>query len=118
MRGLIALVLLTLMACTPVGPTPPTPGGGGGGGSDAASCDARGGSMQPVCRRQTLQCVITYSDAGQACRDGDDCRGDCRADIGVTAGAAVTGQCQASSDPCGCFTTVEDGRAQAGLRVD
>ena len=83
---------------------------------EARSCAARGGAMQPVCRMQTMQCVVQYSDAGQACRDGDDCQGDCRADAGAT--GQVTGQCQASSDPCGCFAVVEDGRVQHALCVD
>ena len=35
---------------------------------EARSCAARGGAMQPVCRMQTMQCVVQYSDAGQASR--------------------------------------------------
>lgn len=115
MRALAAFTLLIVVACTPVAPAPPGPGGGD---PRAAGCAMEGGTMQPVCRRQTLQCVIAYSDAGRTCRDGDDCQGDCRAGVGVEAGTSVIGQCQATSDPCGCFTTIEDGRAQAGLCVD
>lgn len=118
MRAIAAFALLIVMACTPVAPTPPGPGPGSGGTTDSAACTAQGGTMRPVCRRQTMQCVIAYSDAGRTCRDGDDCQGDCRAEVGVEAGTSVTGQCQATSDPCGCFTTVEGGRAQAGLCVD
>lgn len=84
---------------------------------EARACAARGGALQPVCRMQSLQCVVQYSDAGRPCRDGDDCQGDCRADVGAS-GASVTGQCQASSDPCGCFALVEDGRVESALCVD
>lgn len=125
-RLFAALVAAALTACAP--PAAPTPTGEaaetpasapvGAGTPEAAACAQRGGALRPVCRMQTLQCVVQYSDAGRACRDGDDCQGDCRADAGVTPGASITGQCQASSDPCGCFTTVEGGRAQAGLCVD
>ena len=125
-RLLAVLILTAVTACAP--PVAPAPAEGTdpapvsapvqGDAAEVAACDARGGDMRPVCRMQSLQCVIDYSDAGRACRDGDDCQGDCRADVGATAGAPVTGQCQASSDPCGCFTTVEDGRAEAGLCVD
>jgi hypothetical protein len=117
MRGLIAFTLLILMACTPVAPAA-SPTTGWGGDPQAAGCAMEGGTMQPVCRRQTMQCVIAYSDAGRTCRDGDDCQGDCRAEPNVANGINMTGRCQADSDPCGCFTLIEDGRAQAGLCVD
>lgn len=119
MRALAAFALLIVMACTPVAPdSVAAPVAGGSSTPEAAACAADGGAIQPVCRMQTLQCVIAYSDAGQACRDGDDCQGDCRVDPSTPAGSAATGQCQATSDPCGCFANVEDGRAQAGLCVD
>ena len=128
MRGwLIAAAVGWLMACAPA-PTldaaaeaeaawasaPPVTA------SDAEirECDARGGTIRPVCMMGTPQCVVTYSDAGRACRDGDDCQGDCRAGEMGPSGQAVTGRCQADSDPCGCFANVEDGRIEAALCVD
>ena len=87
----------------------------------AADCVRRGGTMQPVGRMQTMQCVIRYADAGRRCTDGDQCAGECRvADVTArpAAGAAVVGQCQADSNRFGCFTRVEDGRAEATLCVD
>ena len=89
---------------------------------EAAACAPRGGKMLPQGRMQSLQCVVSYSDAGQRCTDGDDCQGDCRVeetDGGFpTAGAAVAGRCQASSSRFGCYTTVENGRAEATICVD
>lgn len=89
---------------------------------EAAACAARGGKMLPQGRMQTPQCVVSYSDAGQRCTDGDDCQGECRveeADGGFpTAGSAVVGRCQASSSRFGCYTTVENGRAEATICVD
>ena len=90
--------------------------------TEASDCQARGGKMLPQGRMQTLQCVVSYADAGKRCTDGDDCQGDCRveeADGGFpAAGTAVTGRCQASSSRFGCYTTVEDGRAEATICVD
>lgn len=89
---------------------------------EAAACAARGGKMLPQGRMQTPQCVVSYADAGKRCTDGDDCQGDCRveeADGGFpAAGSAVAGRCQASSSRFGCYTTVEDGRAEATICVD
>ena len=67
--------------------------------------------MRPVGRMQTMQCVVSYADAGRRCTDSDQCAGECRvADAGPrpTEGTVVAGQCQATSDRFGCFTRVED----------
>jgi hypothetical protein len=86
----------------------------------AADCIARNGTMQPVGRMQTMQCVVRYADAGKRCTDSDQCAGECRtADAARPAeGAAVAGICQATSNQFGCFTRVEDGKAEATLCVD
>lgn len=90
-------------------------------GTDADACAARGGKMLPQGRMQSLQCVVSYADAGRRCSDGDDCQGDCRIEeINGTpsAGAAVVGQCQANSSRFGCYTTVEGGKVEATICVD
>ncbi len=83
-------------------------------------CAAQGGKMERVGRAQTMQCVIGYPDGGKTCRDGDDCLGDCRVPGGVIVpdGRPVAGQCTASSNRFGCYTTIEDGVAQPGICVD
>lgn len=120
MRILIAALALMASACTPMpgattDPAAPTSS------LSATDCAARGGSMKAVGRLQTMQCVIPYADAGKTCTDGDQCAGDCRIED-VTSrpaeGAAVSGRCQANSQPFGCFTRVEDGKAAATLCVD
>ena len=88
---------------------------------DASACAARGGKMLPQGRMQSLQCVVSYTDAGQRCTDGDDCQGDCRVEDVANApqaGAAAVGQCQATSSRFGCYTTVESGKAEATICVD
>lgn len=87
----------------------------------AAECAAGGGKMLPQGRMQTLQCLVSYSDAGQRCTDGDDCQGGCRIEDVANApraGAAVVGRCQATSSPFGCYTPVENGKAEATICVD
>ena len=87
----------------------------------AADCMARGGEMKPQGRMQTLQCVVSYADAGKRCTTGDDCLGDCRVEDVTTAPAAGTtavGQCQATNSRFGCYTPVEDGKAGATICVD
>ena len=88
--------------------------------ADEASCKTTGGGWRPICRMQKPACVITYADAGKTCSDGDDCAGDC---LGAVTGAAGSGQpatgvCSTNSDPCGCKTLIEDGKATATLCVD
>ena len=126
-RLIIAVAALFAAACQPmpaevgkadlaeVAPTPTSA-------DAAADCAARGGKMLPQGRMQSLQCVVSYADAGKRCTDGDDCQGDCRveeADGGFpAAGSAVAGRCQATSSRFGCYTTVENGKAEATICVD
>uniref|UniRef100_A0A7C1SZY1 Secreted protein n=1 Tax=Agrobacterium albertimagni TaxID=147266 RepID=A0A7C1SZY1_9HYPH len=128
-RILIAAAALILAACQPVPTTTPTQTASTdtpavqtpAPGTDAAACAARGGKMLPQGRLQSLQCVVSYADAGRRCTDGDDCQGDCRIEEvngAPDAGAAAVGQCQASSSRFGCYTTVEGGKAEATICVD
>lgn len=117
LKSLLAAALtLVLMSCAPSTPPapemPPTP--------DVAACAAQGGTVGPVCRMQTLACVLSYADAGKTCSDKSDCRGRClyKGEAPTDPAAVVTGRCQATSDPCGCFTTVVRGHVGPGLCVD
>ena len=121
MKRYVMLAALFAAACQPM----PADGGPTGLGqtsaSDASACAARGGQMLPQGRMQTLQCVLTYTDAGQRCTSGEDCQGECRVEDvanAPSAGAAAVGQCQATSSRFGCYTTVEGGKAQATICVD
>ncbi len=70
---------------------------------------------------QQPACVLTFKDAGKACKDGDDCAGDCMAPSSggfAVAGSSVTGVCAVNDDPCGCKQTVEDGKATAAICID
>lgn len=126
MKRLALIAAVLLAACQPV----PEKGDYGFGNepapvavaeNPAVDCSARGGRMQPVGRLQTMQCVVAYADAGKRCTDSDQCAGECRlADVTArpAEGAATAGVCQVDSNRFGCFTRVENGRAEATLCID
>lgn len=119
MRTLILTSLvLALAACTPMPPATSTPGQSAT--ADAAACRERGGTLRPVGRMQSLQCVVPYADAGKVCTDGDQCAGDCRAapDANFDAPGPISGFCQADSDRFGCVTTLEDGKVASAMCID
>ncbi len=77
--------------------------------------------MLPQGRMQSVRCVLTYTDAGQRCTTGSDCQGDCRIEDvagAPNAGANAVGTCQRSSSRFGCYTTVENGKAEPTICVD
>lgn len=118
MKTLAAIALTALLAaCAPTAVTPaPTPAPS----ADAQACAAQGGTIQPVCRRQVPACVISFKDAGKVCRDDADCQGRClyKGEPPADREAQVTGRCQATSNPCGCFAEVEAGRYTRGVCID
>lgn len=128
MKRLVMLAALLAAACQPIpaegGRTDfaqTTPAAAQTPADEASACAARGGKMLPQGRMQTMQCVVSYTDGGQRCTDGDQCQGSCRIpDVGNApqAGAAAVGQCQPTSSSFGCYTTVEDGKAEATICVD
>jgi hypothetical protein len=113
----LALALALAGGCrmTPEAPAPGTPGPVQ---TSAQQCAGQGGSIRPVCRRQSLQCVVAYRDAGKTCTDGDQCAGDCLYEGSDPPAGQVAGACQADSDPCGCKSTVENGRIARSICVD
>ena len=123
MKAAVFTTLILLASCAPHSPTKEMHGEQPAAVSvpaDAASCRAAGGLMKPVGRMQSLQCVLSYADAGKSCTSGTQCRGDCRAAPGSDAapGQPVAGYCQATSDRFGCSTKIENGRAEATICID
>ena len=129
-RRLTALVFALLLAARAPAVPADAPSTGGAPGSqseqtapasaDRAACDRRGGRMRRVGMMGSWQCIVKYADAGKPCTDGDQCRGDCRADPALTLreGDPARGVCQVNSDRFGCFTRIEDGRAEPTLCID
>lgn len=127
MKRIILVLAVVVSACQPMSPrevivdtTDVPPAVALYENSRAAECAARGGRMTPQGRAQTMQCVVSYADAGKRCTTGSDCLGDCRAEPTATPahGAPVVGRCQANSSRFGCYTTIEGGKARATICVD
>lgn len=127
-RLIFAVAALLAAACQPIPatdgaatPAPQQSQASAAGSTDATLCASQGGKMLPQGRMQTVRCVITYADAGKRCTTGSDCQGDCRVEDAAgtpNAGAAVVGTCQVNSGRFGCYTTVENGKAEATICVD
>ena len=125
MIRLILLLAVTfgLVACNPAesGPTTTAPSAAVIP-KDEQSCRVADGDWRRVCMMGTLACVVTFKDAGKTCRDGDECQSrQCRYEGKETPsmnGQSATGKCHATSDPCGCFTLVEDGKIMGTLCAD
>ncbi|RZJ37946.1 MAG: hypothetical protein EON86_16430, partial [Brevundimonas sp.] len=124
---IIAAAALLAAACQPMPandasatPAPQPTQVSAAGTTDAALCDRAGGKMLPQGRMQSVRCVLTYTDAGQRCTTGSDCQGDCRIEDvagAPNAGANAVGTCQRSSSRFGCYTTVENGKAEPTICV-
>tara|TARA_X000001316_G_scaffold6537_1_gene1601 strand:+ start:1621 stop:2190 length:570 start_codon:yes stop_codon:yes gene_type:complete len=89
--------------------------------TERASCEAAGGTVARDGLLGWEQCIQRFADAGKACSDNSDCLGQCR----LTSSAdmpgqdvKVTGTCQVTDTPFGCYATVEHGRATPMLCVD
>lgn len=115
MRTLIltALGSLLLAGCAPTAePAAPTAQ------TLAATCSAKGGSIQPVGRAQIPTCVTPYADAGKSCTDKRQCQGACIVEGNLEPQSGVTGQCQKTDRQFGCYAKVENGKTVGAICVD
>lgn len=121
MRVLWILAALILASCAPPKTPDDTPAGATTSTSnkdDPQACVARGGTMRRICLMGELACVENYADAGKPCTDKKQCIGQCRYAGSAPPGASVVGECQRTTDPCGCFGTVANGKFEGTLCVD
>jgi len=86
----------------------------------AEQCVAKGGTMRPAGRMQTMRCAIPYADAGKTCDDKSDCEGQCLAENAVaeTPPGGITGKCQADNLLFGCLSAINGGRVTSTICVD
>jgi len=86
---------------------------------NAEQCSAISGEWRPICLLGKPACVVTYADAGKSCSDSSECSGRCiTSDSGARPGSETRGVCTATSDPCGCFQLVTNGKADYPLCAD
>jgi hypothetical protein len=83
-----------------------------------AACAELKGTYRADGRARYLHCILTFSDAGKACSDGGDCKGDCYARPDDAWPGALLGVCQATTSPFGCHSKVEQGKVVGGICVD
>lgn len=125
-RTILAAVVLMLAACAqpPVAPSDPAPQAAEKvdwqAAQNAEQCAAIEGAWRPICLMGTPACVVNYKDAGESCSDSSECSGRCvTPSMGSTPpGTATKGVCTATSDPCGCFQLVTNGKADHPLCAD
>jgi hypothetical protein len=86
--------------------------------AETSACRARGGTMKPVCMMGTVTCVVRYRDGGKRCTDASECEGNCVYEGEDPPPPDPNGNCQRTSDPCGCWSLMMNGRVQPALCVD
>jgi hypothetical protein len=90
--------------------------------ANVEACKLKGGHMEPVCLMGIPACVAAFQDAGRPCTDSSQCSGGCILDPWATEqpkpGDAASGICRQNNNPCGCYTSTVNGRADAGVCYD
>ncbi|WP_440904837.1 hypothetical protein ACMZOO_00960 [Catenovulum sp. SX2] len=86
---------------------------------DPLLCSNYGGVIEKVCSSGKKQCVIQFSDSGKSCLDSSECLGACLStNHNAQIGEEVSGQCASSSNPCGLFMPIENGKVTSIAWVD
>ena len=113
-HAILAVAVLSVIGCAAPAPQASAPAA-----SAESACADRGGRLERVGRAQTLQCVISFADAGKSCTDGSQCEaGRCLGPMEATPRESVTGQCQPTNMAFGCYTTISGGRMGPAICVD
>lgn len=86
--------------------------------AERAQCDSLGGEIQRAGLLGWEHCILPYADAGKTCSDSAECEGRCLVNEMTDTGTALSGTCQADSNPFGCYTEMEDGEAGMAICVD
>jgi hypothetical protein len=87
--------------------------------NDPIMCAQYGGTIESVCMNGIEMCIVKFKDAGKSCSDSSECDGAClsvRNDVQL--GDAVLGACSQSSDPCGLFLPLKNGKVAARVWAD
>lgn len=83
-------------------------------------CVSRGGIWGRVCLSQTLMCVRKFNDGGKVCSDSKDCESRKCLAIGREANeqGVTVGECVRTSDPCGSFNFIVNGKPTGSITYD
>ncbi len=83
-------------------------------------CVSRGGIWGRVCLSQSLMCVRKFDDGGKACSDSRDCESQKCVAVGREANeqGVTVGECLRTSDPCGSFTFIVNGKPTGSINYD
>ena len=109
---------LVLLACVAPQDDETTSGAGGAdfGYSEQAKaeCEAQKGSYARRGMLGNYTCAIPFADAGKSCSLPGDCEGQCR----VESPEATVGKCQATTDPFGCYSYIDEELQVVSICVD
>jgi hypothetical protein len=86
--------------------------------AEKADCLTKGGFIERAGMLGFERCTIRYSDGGNICIDSSNCEGKCLASVEGAQNKAVSGQCQATDNPFGCYAEVIAGTTGPALCVD
>jgi hypothetical protein len=83
-------------------------------------CVSRGGIWGRVCLSQSLMCVRKFNDGGKACSDSNDCESQKCVAVGREANeqGVTIGECVRTSDPCGSFNFIINGKPTGLINYD
>ncbi len=111
-----ALLMSSCVASGDPQPEPVPEGEHGYSSADAASCATKNGSYQRRGMMGQYSCAVPYADAGKTCSAASDCEGQCR--VADSSTKPVKGQCQATTDPFGCYEYFSESGEVVGICVD
>ena len=81
-------------------------------------CLASGGKVERAGLLGAERCTLSYGDAGKVCTDSSQCLGKCVADLDGANKINISGTCQKTDNPFGCYAFVENGRTGPALCAD
>jgi len=81
-------------------------------------CAASGGTVERAGILGAERCTKRYNDGGMICTDTSQCQGKCLADTGDANKSNITGTCQKTDNPFGCYAEVNNGKSEFALCVD
>ncbi|RKQ69517.1 hypothetical protein DES40_2318 [Litorimonas taeanensis] len=85
---------------------------------ERTQCLTNGGFIERAGMLGYERCTMRYSDGGNICIDSSNCEGKCLASADAANQNAVSGLCQITDNPFGCYAEVVAGTISAALCVD